>query len=369
MGPEPHSATDRGSTTAARVLAAATPERWGPSYFGVIPEGGVRRRASDAVQLVLASLLIAICAVVTHGFAARDDGFYEWLSDLPSWFDAARHGAVPVLHDRRGDRGGAGAAALAEPPARPHPGRGRGAHGPARRRPCPASSTWTRSCVPPESTRAPCRPSRWCGWRWRPRCCSPSRPTSSVRRAGSCTRCSSSRCSVRCSRRWRPSPPILAAVGLGWWISALVSLVIGTPKATPTLHSVVQALSALGISVDQLALADHADVGRDALRRVAPPTVRPPSIVVIGRDGADARLVSKLWRSTPLPGCRSEHRGHPLGPARAPRLHAPHGRQGGRTGERGRDRRPRAGGTDTALLVLLDPDGRPLSELDADRPR
>ena len=30
---------------------------------------------------------------------------------------------------------------------------------------------------------------------------------------------------------------------------------------------------------------------------VAPRTVRPPSVVVIGRDGADARLVSKLWRS------------------------------------------------------------------------
>ena len=40
------------------------------------------------MQLVLASLLIAICAVVTDGFAARDDGFYEWLSDLPRWSDA-----------------------------------------------------------------------------------------------------------------------------------------------------------------------------------------------------------------------------------------------------------------------------------------
>ena len=49
-------------------------------------------------------------------------------------------------------------------------------------------------------------------------------------------------CSARCSRRSAPVATILAAVGLGWAISALVSLVIGTPKATPTLHSVVQAL-------------------------------------------------------------------------------------------------------------------------------
>ena len=161
-----------------------------------------------------------------------------------------------------------------------------------------------------------------------------------------------------------PVATILAAVGLGWWISALVSLVIGTPKATPTLHSVVQALAALGISVDQLALADLQTWGETRFVGRAPDGASA-TIVVIGRDGADARFVSKLWRSllyrdagpsiAVTRSAQLEHRAYML--LMAAKVGVPVSEvviatSGGRA--------------DTALLVLLDPDGRPLSELDAD---
>ena len=161
-----------------------------------------------------------------------------------------------------------------------------------------------------------------------------------------------------------PVATILAAVGLGWWISALVSLVIGTPKATPTLHSVGQALSALGISVDELALADPQTWGETRFVGRAPDGASA-SIVVIGRDGADARLVSKLWRSllyrdagpsiAVTRSAQLEHRAYMLlmaAKAGVPVSEVVIATSGGRE--------------DTALLVLLDPDGRPLSELDAD---
>ena len=363
MGPEPHSATDRGSTTAARVLAAATPERWGPSYFGVIPQGGVRRRASDAVQLVLASLLIAICAVVTHGFAARDDGFYEWLSELPSWLDAlgtglflsCTVGAVTVvvlaLLLSRNLRlvltlvvVGVLTALLAGPMSnlidldallR--------AAGVDTSSLSAESVVWLAVATAVLLTVAP--------YLVRP-----------ARRFVHAVQLLALLGAVLAAVA--PVATILAAVGLGWWISALVSLVIGTPKATPTLHSVVQALSALGISVDQLALADLQTWGETRFVGRAPDGASA-SIVVIGRDGADARLVSKLWRSllyrdagpsiAVTRSAQLEHRAYMLlmaAKAGVPVSEVVIATSGGRA--------------DTALLVLLDPDGRPLSELDAD---
>ena len=71
------------------VLAAVAPERWAPSFFGVVPEGGVRRRPSDLVHLVLAIVLIVACVVVTDGFTARAD------ASVPVARATSRAGSAP----------------------------------------------------------------------------------------------------------------------------------------------------------------------------------------------------------------------------------------------------------------------------------
>ena len=108
--------------------------------------------------------------------------------------------------------------------------------------------------------------------------------------------CSSSPCSVRCSRRSRPCASILARSGSGGGSPPLVSLVIGTPKATPTLHSVVQRPGGAR-DLDRSARPRDLQTWGETRFVGRAPDGAPAIVVVIGRDGADARLVSKLWRS------------------------------------------------------------------------
>ena len=90
-----------------------------------------------------------------------------------------------------------------------------------------------------------------------------------------------------------PLPSILMFVALGWVISAATCLVVGTPRATPTIESVVAALVELGIAIDQLALADAQTLGETLFTGVAPDG-SPASVVVIGRDASDARLLREV---------------------------------------------------------------------------
>ena len=158
-----------------------------------------------------------------------------------------------------------------------------------------------------------------------------------------------------------PLVTVLGAMGVGWAIAAFASLVIGTPAATPTTRSVLDALNELGVSVGELVLGDNQTWGETRFVGRASDG-RPASVVVIGRDGADARLLSKVWRSTLYRDAgpsiaitrtaQLEHRAY---------MHLMAAKAGVPVSEvviaasGGRD--------DAALLALLDPDGRPLSEL------
>jgi uncharacterized membrane protein YbhN (UPF0104 family)/tRNA A-37 threonylcarbamoyl transferase component Bud32 len=87
---------------------------------------------------------------------------------------------------------------------------------------------------------------------------------------------------------------VFAAVVLGWGVAAAVHLAFGSPGGRPTRAQVTAALAELGLAVDGTELAPYAreegtvmyandDVGRVRIR-------------VLGRDEADAQLLSKFWR-------------------------------------------------------------------------
>src|SRR4051794_12127182 len=78
-----------GTADSARpgVMTGVQAPRWAPSFFGVVPQGGVRRRPSDLISLGAAVLFVVGCVVVTDGFTTGAHGINDWLSDLPRWLD------------------------------------------------------------------------------------------------------------------------------------------------------------------------------------------------------------------------------------------------------------------------------------------
>jgi glycosyltransferase 2 family protein len=87
---------------------------------------------------------------------------------------------------------------------------------------------------------------------------------------------------------------VFAAAVLGWGVAAAVHLVFGSPGGRPTRAQVTDALAELGLDVDGMGIAPytredgtvmyaHDDTGRVRVR-------------VLGRDEADAQLLSKLGR-------------------------------------------------------------------------
>ncbi|HTN78640.1 MAG TPA: lipopolysaccharide kinase InaA family protein, partial [Acidimicrobiales bacterium] len=87
---------------------------------------------------------------------------------------------------------------------------------------------------------------------------------------------------------------VVAAVALGWGVAAGVHLIFGSPGGRPTRQQVRAALAELGLPIRDVQLAPyvrqdgtvmwaHDDGGRVAIR-------------VLGRDEADAQLLSKFWR-------------------------------------------------------------------------
>jgi uncharacterized membrane protein YbhN (UPF0104 family)/tRNA A-37 threonylcarbamoyl transferase component Bud32 len=159
-----------------------------------------------------------------------------------------------------------------------------------------------------------------------------------------------------------PLPSIIGALALGWAMSAVASLVIGTPKATPTKGSVRRALEELGVRLVDLELAEQQTWGETRFVAAAPDGA-PASVVVIGRDATDARVFSKLWRRTMYRDAgpsvsasrrsQLEHRAYLLLLAARAGVAVPEVVIAAT-----------AGPEETAVLVLLDPAGEPFALLD-----
>ncbi len=86
----------------------------------------------------------------------------------------------------------------------------------------------------------------------------------------------------------------LAAVVLGWAVAALVHLVFGSPGGRPTTSQVQAALAELGVNADDVNLAAHQP--RSGTIMSAHDADGDLQVRVLGRDEADAQLLSKSWR-------------------------------------------------------------------------
>lgn len=87
----------------------------------------------------------------------------------------------------------------------------------------------------------------------------------------------------------------LAAVALGWAIAALVHLVFGSPGGRPTGEQVESTLAELGVDVHDVHLLPVQSSAGTLMS--ASDADGELAIRVLGRDEADAQLMSKAWRS------------------------------------------------------------------------
>ncbi|MGZ4705903.1 MAG: lysylphosphatidylglycerol synthase domain-containing protein [Acidimicrobiales bacterium] len=87
---------------------------------------------------------------------------------------------------------------------------------------------------------------------------------------------------------------VVASLAIGWGLAAVLRLAVGSPTGLPSVGEVVDAAAALG-----LALADVSPV-RPQVWGVARFTAmldgRPVDVSIYGRDAADAQLLAKVWR-------------------------------------------------------------------------
>ncbi|MDQ1432735.1 MAG: hypothetical protein QOF40_3337, partial [Actinomycetota bacterium] len=86
----------------------------------------------------------------------------------------------------------------------------------------------------------------------------------------------------------------LAGVALGWTVAALVHLVFGSPGGRPTAAQVAATLGELGVPADHVGLT--AKQPRTGTVMSARDDGGPLEVRVLGRDEADAQLLSKFWR-------------------------------------------------------------------------
>src|SRR5205814_3699123 len=87
---------------------------------------------------------------------------------------------------------------------------------------------------------------------------------------------------------------LLASLVLGWGVAHAVEFAFGTPVGRPSVREVERATAALGLDVTGVRLASEQPVGRAVF--LAAGGDAPLRIIALGRDEADAQLLSRAWR-------------------------------------------------------------------------
>jgi glycosyltransferase 2 family protein len=156
---------------------------------------------------------------------------------------------------------------------------------------------------------------------------------------------------------------VLGTMALAWGAAAAAHLALGSPAATPSPGEVADSLQALGVDATDLRLADDQTWG--GANYLAGADARL-SVRVVGRDSSDAHLLAKLWRSIWYKDSEQtlsltrrdqvEHQAYVLLLARRTAAAVPDLVAAGLAGAR-----------DDAVLVVRNPAGQRLSDLDADQ--
>jgi undecaprenyl-diphosphatase len=89
---------------------------------------------------------------------------------------------------------------------------------------------------------------------------------------------------------------LFAAVILGWGVAHAVEWAFGTPVGRPARRQVEQALIAFGVPVRDLRVTSEQPVGRAVFVADRADGGGEVRIVALGRDEADAQLLSRAWR-------------------------------------------------------------------------
>jgi undecaprenyl-diphosphatase len=89
---------------------------------------------------------------------------------------------------------------------------------------------------------------------------------------------------------------LVAAIVLGWGVAHLVEWVFGTPVGRPATSQVAEVLTRLGVAVGELHLTSEQPVGRAVFVAERTDGQGRLRVVALGRDEADAQLMSRAWR-------------------------------------------------------------------------
>ncbi len=357
--------TDEDARGLIPVLTSVIRRRWTSSVFGIVAPGAVRRRPSDIGRVITAVVVIAgDLGERPGGHQPRGPGVRP--RGRPAGGpDGALRGALPPRRGRRRH----------PRPQRPHRPAGPSAPHPPprlrrrvgrRRRACPASSTSPRPSKRPERTSAATtRTSRSCPWRRPSPCSSPPARTSPARPDAWSRSCSGSRPSPRCtwpracpSRSWPAS--CCPGAQRRWPTSPWGHRGARPPSGRSRPRCATSAWPTTASSSRQEQTWGHTAYTSEVDDRLA--------VEVVGRDSTDARLFAKIWRSVWYKDAGptlSLRRGQQVEHQALTLLLAD------RTGARVPDLVAVgiAGARDDAVLVVRNPPGRTLGDLDPDGDR
>ena len=344
------------------VLTSVIRRRWSSSVFGIVAVGAVRRRPSDVARILVTVLVLAAAAAGADNVTEVEQGALDLVASLPSGLT----GVFQVLYRLAPIT--AGVLALSALVAR----RGRlvltlviaGAVG------------WLVAVVLAEVVDLP-EVLTEAGTRLHDR--SPDFPvvplaaavavllaarpyvTRPARRMVEASFWLSTVAAVYLAEGLPVS--VLASLVLGWGAAALAHLALGSPGGTPATAQVAASLVELGVPTEGLQLDPDQAWGHTSFVTSGDERL---AIEVVGRDSTDAQLFAKLWRfvwykdAAPRLSLRRdqqvEHDALVLllatrSGARVPELVA--------VGV--------AGARDDALLVVRNPAGPRLADLDADQ--